>query len=84
MPWMVKPLPKWIMQKYSQLWVRFKDSQFEHSEAAETIPENTSVLLSHMRKSGWLTIQLHPADSRKRVYRLKNPEQAIEELANEK
>ena len=78
---MVKPLPKWIMQKYSQLWVHFKENEFEHSQAAEIIQENTSVLLSHMRKSDWLTIQLHPEDSRKRVYRLKSPEQAVEAMA---
>jgi len=77
---MVKPLPKWVMQKYSELWVHFGEKQFEHPEAADIIQENTSVLISHMRKNGWLTIQLHPEDSRKRVYKLKSPEQAITEM----
>jgi hypothetical protein len=40
----------------------------------------TSVILSDLKKAGWLDIKLHPGDSRKRVYSLKHPEQAILEL----
>jgi len=39
-----------------------------------------SVVLSDLKRHGWLTITLHPDDSRKRIYKLKNPEDAILEI----
>lgn len=39
-----------------------------------------SVVLSELKKHGWLTVKLHPEDSRKRIYKLKNPEDAINEI----
>ena len=62
----------------------FSDSEFEHSQSIEVLDENASVILSHMKKAGWLQITLHPEDSRKRIYRLKSPEKAIQDMAHEK
>ena len=80
---MTKPLPKWIMRKYAQLWKKFRDTEFEHSETEEILEENASVIISFLKKNGWLSIRLNPEDSRKRFYMLKNPEQAIGEMADE-
>jgi len=83
---MSKPLPKWIMKKYSVLWAKFRDKEFNHSTAFEELNEDsmTSIALSELRKNGWLDIQLDPLDARKRLYRLKSPEAAVREMAKEK
>jgi len=76
----VKPLPRWAMQRYAKLWDRFKSKEFEYEEASDVLKEKdpnlVSVVLSYLRKYGWLTIKLHPVDTRKRIYQLKSPEQA--------
>ena len=82
---MSKPLPKWIMKKYSMLWNKFRDREFNHSAAFEELKEDsmTSIALSELRKNGWLEIKLDPSDARKRLYRLKSPEAAVREMAKE-
>ena len=76
---MTKPLPKWIMQRYSTLWNKFKDREFNHDDAFKTLNKDKmiSIALSELRQSGWLEIKLDPNDARKRVYKLKNPEQVV-------
>lgn len=81
---MTKPLPKWLTERYSLLWREFKDKEFDHDEAAKLLKEKkeglVSAVLSELKKHGWLTIKLHPDDSRKRIYKLKKPEAAITEI----
>ena len=81
---MTKPLPKWLMERYSLLWKAFGEKEFDHDEAANILKERkerlVSVVLSDLKRHGWLTISLHPDDSRKRIYKLKNPEEAINEI----
>jgi DNA-binding MarR family transcriptional regulator len=80
---MVEPLPKWIMRAYSKLWVKFKNKEFNHDEASKTLKEDkmVSVILSEMKKAGWLEIKLDPTDSRRRLYKLISPEEAVKEIA---
>ena len=81
---MTKPLPKWLMERYSVLWKKFKEDEFEHDDASKILKEEkdglVSAVLSELKKHGWLAISLHPDDSRKRIYKLKNPEEAIKEI----
>jgi len=42
---------------------------------------NPSTCVYDLRKSSWLEVSLSPGDTRKRVYRLKNPQEAIKEMA---
>ena len=81
---MTKPLPKWLMERYSLLWKAFEEKEFDHDEAAKVLNEErerlVSVVLSDLKRHGWLTIKLHPDDSRKRLYKLKNPVDAIVEI----
>jgi len=39
-----------------------------------------SIALSELRQFGWLEMKLDPNDARKRVYKLKSPEQAVKEM----
>lgn len=81
---MTLPLPKWIMQRYSLLWKAFKTKEFEYDEASKVLKEKeerlVSVVLSELKRHDWLTLKIHPEDSRKRIYQLKSPEDAINEL----
>lgn len=84
---MVKPIPKWAMLRYAKLWNKFKIQEFNYEDASNILKEKNgnlvSVVLSQIRKSGWLVIKLHPVDSRKRIYQLKNPEKAVMEMVKE-
>lgn len=73
------------MERYSVLWKKFKEDEFEHDDASKILKEEkdrlVSVVLSDLKKHGWLTVKLHPDDSRKRIYKLKNPEDAVREIS---
>jgi type I restriction enzyme M protein len=72
------------MQCYSLLWVKFKDKEFNYEQATQTLPNNErmiSVILSEMRKTGWLEVRLNPEDARRRLYKLKAPEEVVKEIA---
>lgn len=79
---MTLPLAKWIMKRYSILWNKFKNKEFTHEEASGALKDKKmiSVILSDLKKAGWITVKLHPEDSRKRIYRLKSPEEATKEM----
>jgi len=83
---MVEPLPRWIMKRYSILWNRFKDKEFTHKQATEVLKEKdqrvVSLFLSDLKKYGWLEVRLNPKDSRIRLYKLKDPEEAVKEMKN--
>ena len=77
----ISPLPKWIMKHYSKLWSKFKDKQFTHQQAEDLLKIiNTSIVLSRLKKFGWLDLTLDPEDSRKRLYKLKDPAEAVKEM----
>lgn len=81
---MVEPLPKWLMQHYSLLWVKFKNKEFNHEQATKTLPDDermVSAILSKIRKDGWLEIRLNPNDARKGLYELKTLEDVVKEIA---
>lgn len=76
------------MERYSLLWKKFKEKEFNHDKAADVLKEKkeglVSAVLSDLKRHGWLTISLHPDDSRKRIYKLKDPETAIKEIKRDK
>ena len=80
-------MPKWLTKRYAILWREFKDKKFEFEKAKQILNEDSdkrlSVILSDFRKKGWLEVELHPESSRKRLYKLKSPSEAIEEIAEE-
>jgi len=72
------------MRKYSILWRAFKKKDFAFEDARKILKEKNqalvSIILSELRKNGWLTIKLHPEDSRKRIYILKSSDEAVTDL----
>lgn len=80
---MTNPIPKWIQQRYAILWHKFSDREFNHDDAVKILKEKKeliSVLLSDLKKAGWLDVQLNPKDSRMRLYRLKEPNRVLQEM----
>jgi hypothetical protein len=82
---MTTPLPKWIMYRYSVLWNKFGDKEFNHNDAFKVLNKDKmlSIVLSELRQNGWLEMKLDQKDARKRVYILKDPLQAIKEMGKE-
>lgn len=80
---MTKPLPKWIQSRYASLWKKFKENEFTFEQAERVLKGKSgiNVFFSDLRKAGWLEVNLSQNDTRKRVYKLKNPEDAIEEMS---
>jgi hypothetical protein len=78
-----QPLPRWVMQRYSKLWAEFGMREFEHSDASKVLQGDNmvSIVLSALRKSGWMEVKLNSEDLRKRKYQLKNPEKAVLEIS---
>lgn len=81
---MTQVLPKWEMRAYAMLWNKYSSKQFYHDDVAKLLKQKkevVSTLLYDLRKAGWLEVGLSLEDTRKRIYRLKNPELAIKEIA---
>ncbi len=85
-------LPTWIETKYKILWEEFKDREFTYDEAERALREKVSekasmegvlVLLSELRKAGWLKVFFDPEDARRRLYKLKSKEEILKESVQE-
>ena len=81
---MTDPIPAWIQKRYALLWNKFKDKEFTFEQAEKVLKDNAgiNVFLSDLRKAGWLEVNLNSDDTRKRVYKLKNPEEALKEMVS--
>ena len=79
---MIEPLPKWIQRRYAILWNKFKDKEFTFDQAEKILKDKSgiNVFFSDLRKAGWIIVFLNEKDTRKRVYRLKSPEDAFKEM----
>jgi len=82
---MTQPLPKWIQTRYAVLWNKFKDKEFTFEQASKALDDNKgiNVFFSDLRKAGWITVSLDSKDTRKRLYKLKDPESALKEMVAE-
>ena len=71
------------MLRYSKLWIKFEDKEFTHAQADQTLSKDQTaigVILSQLRKAGWLTARLDEADARKRKYQLLPPANIVSGL----
>ena len=76
--------PAWLVKRYMKLWDKFKNKDFSFEDAKKTLKEDNnflSVILSEMKKEGWLTLELDPEDARKRLYRLIPLEEVMKKTA---
>lgn len=85
---MTKPIPNWLMRKYSILWNKYKGKEFSYQQAMATLKEDDrvfmSITLSRMKKDGWLKTRTNQKDKRKNIYSLEIPEDAIKKMETKK
>jgi hypothetical protein len=71
------PLPKWLQYRFAILYAKHKDKSFTQEQAERDLglPRATvRVVLSEIRRAGWLDVEMGSDDIRKFTYVLKNPE----------
>lgn len=80
-------LPKWVEKRYKELWDSYQDSPFRFEDAVDVLrkkmkdsEEQVNVILSELRKGGWLNVNFDPEDARKRIYTLKSSEEVITQI----
>ncbi|MBT9150342.1 MAG: Type I restriction enzyme EcoKI M protein [candidate division WS2 bacterium] len=80
-------LKKWLEKRYKILLESFQDSPFRFDQAVKLLGEKNqdsenqiNVILSELRKGGWLQVEFDPEDNRKRVYKLNSPEKVISQM----
>lgn len=79
-------LPKWLEERHTKLWGKFGNSNFRMDESVEFLKEDigvekeeVAVVLSELRKAGWVKVELDPDDARKRIYKLRSKEDIIKD-----
>ncbi len=80
-------VPKWVEKRYKELWDSYQDSPFRFEDAVDVLrkkmkdsEEQVNVILSELRKGGWLNVNFDPEDARKRIYTLKSSEEVITQI----
>jgi len=82
---MIKHLPEWMMKRYAILWNKFKSKEFTKEQAVKVLPKDSSiaVLLSELRKAGWMEIKISQENAKKMIYKLKDPTKTFMKGLNE-
>ncbi len=79
-------LPKWLMRRYLILKSKFGIQKFTFGDAQKTLDEDARIVnlfLSEIKKLGWLIVESHPEDPRKRLYQLRPMEKVFGEITKE-
>lgn len=70
-------IPAWVQDGYTSLWNQFGTNEFRLQEAVTFVTEEQKestvkvpMLLSQLRKAGWLTVRSDKDDARRKIYRL--------------
>lgn len=84
---MTYPLPKWLQNRFAKLHRKFQTNPFSYPDAKNALKEKDdktlSVILSALRKSGWICVTKSDQDSRKKEYCLKAPNTVFSEMKKE-
>lgn len=83
---MPKLLPKWLMRRYLLLWKHFGNEKFTFENAQKVLDEDARIVnlfLSEIKRFGWLIVEVHPDDPRKRLYQLRPMEKVFGEITKE-
>ena len=80
-------LPKWLENRYEVLRKAYLDSSFRFEDAVKTLKEKlhddkgqVNVVLSELRKEGWLKTEFDPNDARKKIYTLTSREEILSQI----
>ncbi|RLI44857.1 SAM-dependent DNA methyltransferase, partial [Candidatus Bathyarchaeota archaeon] len=71
-------------KRYEALWQAFKSHDFRFHDAVRVLnskfedeEERVAVVLSELRRRGWLRVSLDSRDARRKVYRLRSREEIL-------
>ncbi|MBN2251879.1 MAG: SAM-dependent DNA methyltransferase [Candidatus Altiarchaeota archaeon] len=80
-------IPNWVENKYKSLWEAYKTKDFRMDDAEKTLlgsdvdkAHGAAVILSELRKAGWIVTKPDPKDARKTIYNLKSREEIIKSI----
>ena len=80
-------LPNWLENKYAVLWDKFKGATFRMEDAEKILQrgdvdkvQGVAVVLSELRKAGWIVVVPDPKDARKSIYHLKSKDDIIKSI----
>ena len=84
-------LPKWIVKRYAILNKVISNRQFDFEEAYTVISKSfkkdderiVRLLLSQLRKAGWITVEFDKDDNRMRVYKLNELNKIFQQIAED-
>jgi len=79
-----RPLPRWLTIRYALLWKAYDNKTFNYEQAKKTLDEKDTlviVVLSTLRRMGWLEVTKNPEDKRTRMYKLVDPTKAMLQIA---
>lgn len=82
---MVASIPKHLLEKISLLYSKYKTEPFTFTNAVDTLQQNeryTGQILSALVKAGWLDKKRERDDKRKKIYRINNISQIIEQIGH--
>lgn len=72
-----KELANWIKKRYLSLWNKFKETSFTFKDAQELFyslyqdsEKQTKLILSELKRAGYLKIRKNPSDKRESIYQL--------------
>lgn len=78
-------VPKWLKSRYDLLWRDFQDKEFKTEDIERVLKKENlddmkgiAMMVSELKKAGWLIVELDPNDSRKRIYKFKNKDEILE------
>ncbi len=79
-------LADWLKKRYDSLWEAFETDAFRVEDALRVLEdrfqddrEQVNVILSELRKAGYLSVKPDPEDRRKKIYSLKDKKEIIKE-----
>jgi len=82
---MTIPISNWLLRRYAILWKKYRNKKIGFKDVTETLKEENNkrvtVILSELKKSGWISAEKSKDDKRKGVYQLRFPEGVINEIA---
>lgn len=71
--YMPKTVPNWIEKRYAILWREKGDKKFDFKDAIEVTKDKkpiASIVLSELRRAGWLKVEINEKDTCKKFYKL--------------
>lgn len=81
-----KNVPKWINDRYLNLWINFKSNEFKTEDAIElfknnekTTTDEVPLVLSELTKAQWANVNFDPEDRRRRIYSLKSKDEIFQD-----